>query len=184
VRNVSRIGKQPITIPSAVQVQIDGQNVSVKGPKGELQREVHRDIRVQLDDGKISVTRSSDLPYYRALHGLTRALLNNMVDGVSTGFSKTLELLGVGYRAQQMGQNIQIAVGYSHPVDVKAPAGIQLEVEGTSRIHVRGVDKELVGQTAAEIRSVRPPEPYKGKGIRYEGEHVRRKAGKAGKTLH
>ncbi len=181
---MSRIGKQPITIPSAVQVQIDGQNVSVKGPKGELQREVHRDIRVQLDDGKISVTRSSDLPYYRALHGLTRALLNNMVDGVSTGFSKTLELLGVGYRAQQMGQNIQIAVGYSHPVDVKAPAGIQLEVEGTSRIHVRGVDKELVGQTAAEIRSVRPPEPYKGKGIRYEGEHVRRKAGKAGKTLH
>jgi large subunit ribosomal protein L6 len=181
---VSRIGKQPITIPSAVQVQIDGQNVSVKGPKGELQREVHRDIRVQLDDGKISVTRSSDLPYYRALHGLTRALLNNMVDGVSTGFSKTLELLGVGYRAQQMGQNIQIAVGYSHPVDVKAPAGIQLEVEGTSRIHVRGVDKELVGQTAAEIRSLRPPEPYKGKGIRYEGEHVRRKAGKAGKTLH
>ncbi len=181
---MSRIGKQPITIPSAVQVQIDGQNVSVKGPKGELQREVHRDIRVQLDDGKISVTRSSDLPYYRALHGLTRALLNNMVDGVSTGFSKTLELLGVGYRAQQMGQNIQIAVGYSHPVDVKAPAGIQLEVEGTSRIHVRGVDKELVGQTAAEIRSLRPPEPYKGKGIRYEGEHVRRKAGKAGKTLH
>jgi large subunit ribosomal protein L6 len=181
---VSRIGKQPITVPSGVQVQIDGQRVSVKGPKGELQREVHGDIRVHLDDGKVSVTRTSDLPYHRALHGLTRALLSNMVTGVSTGFSKTLELLGVGYRAQQMGQNIQIAVGYSHPVDVKAPSGIQLEVEGTSRIHVRGVDKELVGQTAAEIRSIRPPEPYKGKGIRYEGEHVRRKAGKAGKTLH
>jgi large subunit ribosomal protein L6 len=165
-------------------VQIEGSNVVVKGPKGELQREVHPDIGVQLDDGKISVTRSSDLPYHRALHGLTRALLANMVTGVLTGFSKTLELLGVGYRAQQMGQNIQIAVGYSHPVDVKAPEGITLEVEGTSRIHIRGLDKELVGQTAAEIRGIRPPEPYKGKGIRYEGEHVRRKAGKAGKTLH
>jgi len=181
---VSRIGRQPIAIPSSVQVQIEGSNVVVKGPKGELQREVHPDIGVQLDDGKISVTRSSDLPYHRALHGLTRALLANMVTGVLTGFSKTLELLGVGYRAQQMGQNIQIAVGYSHPVDVKAPAGITLEVEGTSRIHIRGLDKELVGQTAAEIRGIRPPEPYKGKGIRYEGEHVRRKAGKAGKTLH
>ena len=181
---MSRIGRQPIAIPSSVQVQIEGSNVVVKGPKGELQREVHPDIGVQLDDGKISVTRSSDLPYHRALHGLTRALLANMVTGVSTGFSKTLELLGVGYRTQQMGQNIQIAVGYSHPVDVKAPAGITLEVEGTSRIHIRGLDKELVGQTAAEIRGIRPPEPYKGKGIRYEGEHVRRKAGKAGKTLH
>jgi len=181
---VSRIGRQPIAIPSSVQVQIEGSNVVVKGPKGELRREVHPDIGVQLDDGKISVTRSSDLPYHRALHGLTRALLANMVTGVLTGFSKTLELLGVGYRAQQMGQNIQIAVGYSHPVDVKAPAGITLEVEGTSRIHIRGLDKELVGQTAAEIRGIRPPEPYKGKGIRYEGEHVRRKAGKAGKTLH
>jgi large subunit ribosomal protein L6 len=183
VIDVSRIGKQPIALPSSVQVQIEGNKVIVKGPKGELQRDVHPDIRVHLDDGKLTVTRSSDLPYYRALHGLSRALLANMVAGVSTGFSKTLELLGVGYRAQQMGQNIQVAVGYSHPVDVKAPPGITLEVEGTSRIHVRGVDKELVGQTAAEIRGLRPPEPYKGKGIRYEGEHVRRKAGKAGKTL-
>jgi large subunit ribosomal protein L6 len=165
-------------------VRIEGSNVIVQGPKGELQREVHPNIGVQLEEGKLSVTRSSDLPYHRALHGLTRALLANMVTGVSTGFSKTLELLGVGYRAQQMGQNIQIAVGYSHPVDVKAPQGITLEVEGTSRIHIRGLDKELVGQTAAEIRGLRPPEPYKGKGIRYEGEHVRRKAGKAGKTLH
>jgi len=181
---VSRVGRQPIALPSSVQVQIEGSSVIVKGPKGELTREVHKEIGVQLDEGKISVTRSSDLPYHRALHGLTRALLANMVTGVSTGYSKTLELLGVGYRAQQMGQNIQLAVGYSHPVDVKAPQGITLEVEGTSKIHIRGVDKELVGQTAAEIRGIRPPEPYKGKGIRYEGEHVRRKAGKAGKTLH
>ena len=181
---MSRIGKQPITVPPAVHVQIEGQTVKVKGPKGELQREVHKDIRLHQDDGKLSVTRPSDSPLHRALHVLTRALVANMVSGVENGFSKTLELQGVGYRAQQMGKNIQVAVGYSHPVDVQAPAGIDLEVEGTSKIHVRGIDKELVGQIAAEIRSLRPPEPYKGKGIRYEGEHVRRKAGKAGKTLH
>jgi large subunit ribosomal protein L6 len=156
----------------------------VKGPKGELHREVHPDMRLTLNDGKLIVTRPSDQPKHRALHGLTRALLANMVLGVENGFKKTLELQGVGYRAQQMGKNIQLAVGFSHPVDVQAPAGITLEVEGTSRIHVQGIDKELVGQVAAEIRSIRPPEPYKGKGIRYEGEHVRRKAGKAGKTLH
>jgi large subunit ribosomal protein L6 len=132
----------------------------------------------------VLVTRQSDLPRQRALHGLTRALLANMVTGVSDGFSRTLELHGVGYRAQQMGKNVQVAVGFSHPVEVKAPEGITLEVDGTNRIHVRGIDKELVGQTAADIRALRPPEPYKGKGIRYEGEHVRRKAGKAGKTLH
>jgi large subunit ribosomal protein L6 len=181
---MSRIGKQPIPVPAAVNVQIDGQTITVKGPRGELQRQVHRDIRLHQDDGKVTVTRQSDSPYHRALHGLTRALLANMVSGVADGFSKTLELQGVGYRAQQMGKNIQVAVGYSHPVDVQAPAGIELEVDGTSKIHVRGIDKELVGQVAAEIRALRPPEPYKGKGIRYEGEHVRRKAGKAGKTLH
>jgi len=181
---MSRIGKQPIPVPSVVKVEIDGQSVKVKGPKGELQRDVHQDIRLQQDDGKLLVTRPSDSPLHRALHGLTRALVANMVSGVETGFSKTLELQGVGYRAQQMGKNIQVAVGFSHPVDVQAPSGIELEVEGTSKIHVRGIDKELVGQVAAEIRSLRPPEPYKGKGIRYEGEHVRRKAGKAGKTLH
>jgi large subunit ribosomal protein L6 len=181
---MSRIGKQPVPIPSAVQVQVNGSAVTVKGPKGELHREVHPDMRLTLDEGKLIVTRPSDLPKHRALHGLTRALLANMVFGVESGFKKTLELQGVGYRAQQMGKNIQIAVGFSHPVDVQAPAGITLEVEGTSRIHVQGIDKELVGQVAAEIRSIRPPEPYKGKGIRYEGEHVRRKAGKAGKTLH
>jgi large subunit ribosomal protein L6 len=181
---MSRIGRLPVEIPSNVQVQIEGHLVRIKGPNGQLEREVHPEIGLQLDDGKLVVSRTSDQPYYRALHGLTRALLANMVTGVSTGFSKTLELIGVGYRAQQMGQAIQVAVGYSHPVDFKPPSGITFEVEGTSRIHVRGVDKELVGQTAAEIRGIRPPEPYKGKGIRYEGEHVRRKAGKAGKTLH
>jgi large subunit ribosomal protein L6 len=181
---MSRIGKQPIPFPSSVQIQIEGVSVRVKGPKGELNRDVHPDIRLHLEDGRLLVTRESDLPKQRALHGLTRALLANMVTGVEQGFTKTLELQGVGYRAQQMGKNIQVAVGFSHPVEVQAPAGITLEVEGTNRIHVRGIDKELVGQTAAEIRKLRPPEPYKGKGIRYEGEHVRRKAGKAGKTLH
>ena len=181
---MSRIGKQPIAIPSAVQVQIEGNAVTIKGPRGELRREVHPDVGLHLDGGQLIVTRSSDLPQQRALHGLTRALLANMVLGVENGFSKTLELQGVGYRAQQMGQNIQVAVGYSHPVEVKPPAGIKLEVEGNNKIHVQGIDKELVGQIAAEIRQIRPPEPYKGKGIRYEGEHVRRKAGKAGKTLH
>lgn len=181
---MSRIGKLPIPIPSSVQVQLDGQSVKVKGPKGELQRMIHEDIRMTQDDGRLVVTRPSDAPKHRALHGLTRALVANMVTGVSDGFSKTLELQGVGYRAQQMGKNIQVAVGFSHPVDVQAPKGIDLEVEGTNKIHVRGIDKELVGEVAAEIRALRPPEPYKGKGIRYEGEYVRRKAGKAGKTLH
>jgi large subunit ribosomal protein L6 len=158
--------------------------VTVKGPKGELVREVHPEMRVTLDGDTLVVTRPSDQPEHRALHGLTRALLANMVTGVHTGFTKTLELQGVGYRAQQQGKAIQLAVGYSHPVDVQPPSGIEFEVEGQNRIHVRGIDKELVGQTAAEIRKVRPPEPYKGKGIRYAGEYVRRKAGKAGKTLH
>lgn len=181
---MSRIGKQPIPIPSSVKVQIEGASVTVRGPKGELHREIHPEIRAGVEDGQLIVTRPSDLAQHRALHGLTRALLANMVTGVDAGFAKTLELHGVGYRAQQMGSNIQLAVGFSHTVDVTAPPGINLEVDGTSRIHVRGIDKELVGQVAAEIRRIRPPEPYKGKGIRYEGEHVRRKAGKAGKTLH
>ncbi|MDZ4279010.1 MAG: 50S ribosomal protein L6 [Dehalococcoidia bacterium] len=181
---MSRIGKLPIPIPSSVQVQIEGASVTVKGPKGELQRELHPEIRYSVEDGKLVVTRPTNEPRHRALHGLTRALLANMVSGVEQGFSKTLELHGVGYRAQQMGKDIQVAVGFSHPVDVEAPAGITLEVEGNNRIHVRGIDKELVGQVASEIRRLRPPEPYKGKGIRYEGEYVRHKAGKAGKTLH
>lgn len=181
---MSRIGKQPIPIPSSIQVTIEGTSITVRGPKGELRRDVHPEMRLHVEDGQLAVTRPSDQPKHRALHGLTRALLANMVSGVVSGFSKTLELQGVGYRAQQMGKNIQLAVGFSHPVDVKAPPDITLEVEGTNRIHVRGIDKEVVGQVAAEIRRIRPPEPYKGKGIRYEGEHVRRKAGKAGKTLH
>jgi large subunit ribosomal protein L6 len=181
---MSRIGKLPIAVPTDVKVELDGLMVKVHGPRGELEREVHGDMRVHLDDGRLMVTRPSDEPRHRALHGLTRALLNNMVMGVADGFSKTLELHGVGYRAQQTGKNIQLSLGFSHPVDVSAPEGITLEVEGTSRVHIRGIDKELVGQTAAEIRSLRPPEPYKGKGIRYQDERVRRKAGKAGKTLH
>jgi len=180
---MSRIGKQPIPVPSGVDVKIDGARVTVKGKNGELQRDVHPDIRVVLDDGQIIVTRPSDRPNHRALHGLTRALLANMVTGVDAGFKKVLEMHGVGYRAQQMGSNIQIAVGYSHPVDVAAPKGITLEVEGNDKIIISGSDKEAVGQIAAEIRGIRPPEPYKGKGIRYEGEYVRRKAGKAGKTM-
>ena len=181
---MSRIGKQPIPIPSTVHVQIDGQSVVVKGPRGELRREVHDDMRLRLEEEQLIVTRPSDQAKHRALHGLTRALLANMVAGVQAEFAKTLELQGVGYRVQQIGPNIQLAVGFSHTVDVAAPEGITLEVEGNNRLHIRGIDKESVGRTAAEIRLIRPPEPYKGKGIRYEGEHVRRKAGKAGKTLH
>ena len=180
---MSRIGKQPIPIPSGVDVKIDGQAVTIKGKNGELHREVHRDMRVALDNGEIIVTRPSDRPSHRALHGLTRSLLANMVIGVETGFKKTLEMHGVGYRVQQMGKNIQLAVGFSHTVDVEAPKGITFEIEGNDKIIVSGSDKELVGQISAEIRKVRPPEPYKGKGIRYEGERVRRKAGKAGKAL-
>ena len=180
---MSRIGKQPIPIPSGVQVTLDGLAITVKGPKGELRREIHPEMQVAVDDGRIVVTRPSDRPTHRALHGLTRALLANMVIGVESGYSKTLEMQGVGYRVQLMGSNLQLAVGFSHTVDVAAPDGITFEVEGNTKIIVRGIDKELVGQTAAEIRKVRPPEPYKGKGIRYEGEHVRRKAGKAVKTM-
>ena len=181
---MSRIGKQPIPIPTTVKVQIEGETVTVSGPKGTLIRECHPEMRIQMDDGQLRVTRPSDEPRHRALHGLTRALLANMVTGVDAGFTKTLELHGVGYRAQQTGSAIRLALGFSHPVDIEPPDGITLEVEGTNRIRVLGVDKELVGRIAAIIRSKRPPETYKGKGIRYEGEHVRRKAGKAGKTLH
>lgn len=180
---MSRIGKQPIPIPSGVQVTLDGLVITVQGPKGELRREIHPEMQVAVDDGSIVVARPSDRPTHRALHGLTRALLANMVIGVESGYSKTLEMQGVGYRVQLMGANLQLAVGFSHTVDVAAPDGITFEVEGNTKIIVRGIDKELVGQTAAEIRKVRPPEPYKGKGIRYEGEHVRRKAGKAVKTM-
>lgn len=179
---MSRIGKQPITIPAAVNVEIDGTRVTVRGPKGELSREISAEMHLELSDGRLLVSRPSDQPRHRALHGLTRALLANMVTGVDAGFTKTLELQGVGYRAQQQGDKIVLSLGFSHPVEVAPAPGVTLEVEGTSRIHVRGIDKEAVGQMAANIRSLRPPEPYKGKGIRYLGEYVRRKAGKAGKA--
>ena len=179
---MSRIGKQPIALAKNVELTVDGGTVRVKGPKGELVRTFPQGIGVSVEDGKALVTRPNDEKQSRALHGLSRSLLNNMVIGVSDGFTKTLELQGVGYRATQAGQGVSLAVGFSHPVEITPPAGIQLEVEGTSRVHVRGIDKELVGQVAANIRKVRKPEPYKGKGIRYLGEYVRRKAGKAGKA--
>jgi large subunit ribosomal protein L6 len=181
---MSRVGKMPIPVPQGVEVQIAGRRVSVKGPKGELSRELDPEMRVEQQDGQLIVTRPSEQPRHRALHGLTRTLVANMVTGVSDGFTKTLELQGVGYRAQMQGQNLVLAIGYSHPVNVPPPPGIQFEVEGTSKIVVKGINREHVGQAAADVRKIRPPEPYKGKGIRYSGEYVRRKAGKAGKAVH
>jgi large subunit ribosomal protein L6 len=172
----------PITVPSGVNVMIQGARVTVKGPKGELQRDLDPEMKIEQSDGVISVSRPSDQPRHRAMHGLTRSLVDNMVRGVSEGFTKTLEMQGVGYRAQMQGRDLVLAVGFSHPVQVPPPAGIEFEVEGTSRIHIRGFNREQVGQVAADVRKIRPPEPYKGKGIRYLGEYVRRKAGKAGKA--
>jgi large subunit ribosomal protein L6 len=163
-------------------VRIDGNTVTVKGPKGELAREIRPEITVEQGDGQLLVNRPSDQQRHRAMHGLTRTLVDNMVRGVSEGFSKTLEMQGVGYRAQMQGNDLQLAVGFSHPVNVPPPSGIEFEVEGTTRIVVKGINKEQVGQVAADVRKIRPPEPYKGKGIRYLGEYVRRKAGKAGKA--
>jgi large subunit ribosomal protein L6 len=177
---MSRIGKQPITIPATVKVEIDGRNVSVTGPRGSLTREVVPDVRLHLEDGRLVVTRPSDTPRDRAMHGLTRALLANMVTGVDTGFRKTLELVGVGYRAQMAGSSLTLALGFSHPVEIRPPEGISFTVEGP-RVHIDGINNETVGQVAANIRKLRPPEPYLGKGIRYQGEIVRRKAGKSGK---
>jgi large subunit ribosomal protein L6 len=165
-----------------VKVQIEGARVTVTGPKGELSRQFHPDIAIRLDDGRILVSRPSDRPQHRSLHGLTRSLLANMVTGVSEGFSKALELHGVGYRAQMQGQKLVLQVGYSQPVEMEPPPGITLTVEGTNRVAVQGISRELVGQVAANIRAVRSPDPYKGKGIRYQGEMVRLKAGKAGKA--
>jgi large subunit ribosomal protein L6 len=163
-----------------VKVEIGGRNVSVTGPKGTLQREVVPEVRLHLEDGQLLVTRPNDQPRERAMHGLTRALLSNMVVGVSDGFSKTLELVGVGYRAQMQGSTLVLALGFSHPVEVAPPDGISFTVEGP-RVTISGIDREAVGQVAADIRKKRPPEPYLGKGIRYQGEYVRRKAGKSGK---
>jgi large subunit ribosomal protein L6 len=179
---MSRIGRRPIPIPSGVEVKLDGTQVSVKGPKGALEQRLHPAMKVSLVDGSVVVERPSDEREHRALHGLTRSLVANMVEGVTSGYSKTLEIQGVGYRAALKGQSIELAVGYSHPVVVEPPKGITFEVPQPTRIVVSGPDKQVVGQIAANIRAVRKPDSYKGKGIRYQGEYVRKKAGKAGKT--
>ena len=181
---MSRIGQMPVEIPDGVQVDIKGSNVHVKGPKGELKRTFSSLIKINREGNIITVERKSNAPAERALHGTTRAVLANMVYGVSTGFEKVLEIQGVGYRAEMNGNNLVLNVGYSHPVEMAPPDGISFEADAKSRlIKVLGYNKEVVGQVAANIRKVRPPEPYHGKGIRYEGEYVRRKAGKAGKGV-
>jgi large subunit ribosomal protein L6 len=180
---MSRIGQAPIPIPSGVEVNISGASVRVKGPKGELEQRVPEGVKVEQADSEIRVARADDERETRALHGLVRSLVFNMVQGVTQGFEKSLEIQGVGYRAQKKGNDIELAVGYSHPVTKSAPTGIEFDVPQPTRIVVRGIDKELVGQVAAEIRAIRKPEPYKGKGIRYEGEQIRRKAGKAAKAV-
>ena len=178
---MSRIGKMPIDLPSGVEVKINGSSVTVKGSKGELSRTFTERVGFVNEDGVVTLTRDGDSPQSKALHGLSRALLYNMVQGVSEGFSKELEIQGVGYRAALKGSDVELQVGFSHSVSVEAPDGITFDVPEPTKIIVSGIDKEMVGQVAADIRKVRPPEPYKGKGIRYQGEHVRRKAGKAGK---
>ncbi len=175
---MSRIGKLPINIPDKVKVEMSGTKITVNGPKGTLDLDYHKDMSVLVEGSEIRVQRPSDSKTNRALHGLTRALINNMIVGVSEGFKKTLEIIGVGYRAELKGKSMQLMLGYSHPVFVIPPPGITLELEGNNKIFVSGINKQLVGEVAAKIRSLRPPEPYKGKGIRYEGEQVRRKTGK------
>jgi large subunit ribosomal protein L6 len=178
---MSRIGKRPIPLPPKVDITISGQQVSVKGPKGELSRVLPAEVEVVQDGGTLLVNRRNDSRVARQRHGLSRTLVANMVEGVAQGFQRRLEIQGVGYRAQAQGKNLTLTVGYSHPVQFEAPDGIQFAVENNTNVIVTGIDKELVGNISAKIRSVRPPEPYKGKGIRYAGEFVRRKAGKAGK---
>jgi large subunit ribosomal protein L6 len=178
---MSRIGRLPIAIPAGVDVTIDGRIVTVKGPKGELSRELHPDIAVSREDGSIVVTRPTEQKVHKQLHGLTRTLVNNMVVGVTDGYRKGLEITGVGYRATKNGEKLTLNLGYSHPIEIDPPKGISFEVENPTRLAVVGIDKELVGQVAAQVRATRKPEPYKGKGVRYAGEYIRRKAGKAGK---
>ncbi|MBM0741720.1 50S ribosomal protein L6 [Phormidium sp. CLA17] len=178
---MSRIGKRPISIPSKVTVAIDGQSVTVKGPKGELSRTLPDEVKISQEGETVFVNQRDESRTARQRHGLSRTLIANMVEGVSQGFQRRLEIIGVGYRAQVQGQNLTLNMGYSHPVQIEPPNGIQFAVEGTTNVLVSGIDKEIVGNTAARIRAVRPPEPYKGKGIRYAGEVVKRKAGKAGK---
>ena len=181
---MSRIGRLPVEVPQGVDVNIKGTHVRVKGPKGQLEHTFPASMKITLDKGVITVDRPSDEGRHRAMHGMTRAIINNMVIGVTDGFEKILEINGVGYRGELQGKNLILNVGYSHPVDVVPPEGISFEVEDRNRvIHVRGYDKALVGQVAADIRKIRPPEPYKGKGIKYRDERIRRKAGKAGKVM-
>lgn len=178
---MSRVGKTPIVIPEGVETIIEGNVVKVKGPRGEMTREIHKDMIVEMDDGRLLVSRPSDSKYHKSLHGLTRSLIANMVNGVTKGYQKSLDLVGVGYRAAKSGNKLVLTIGYSHPVEIEPPPGIEIEVPAPVSIVVKGNDKEEVGQVAANIRSVRPPEPYQGKGIKYTGEKIRRKAGKAGK---
>ena len=175
---MSRIGKRPIEIPDGVTVDVGDGVVSVKGPKGELRQDVSAAMRVEQENGTVTVERPSDRGEHRALHGLTRSLIANMVEGVTNGFEKRLEIQGIGYRARLQGKSLELAVGYSHPVSLQPPDGIEFEVPQPTQVVVRGIDKQLVGEIAARVRKQRPPEPYKGKGIRYEGEYVRRKVGK------
>ncbi|MBC7791998.1 MAG: 50S ribosomal protein L6 [Anaerolineae bacterium] len=177
---MSRIGRKPVTLPKAVTVTLDGNTIRVKGPRGELTRALHPAMIIGMEDGTLTVTRPSDENEHRALHGLTRSLIANMVEGVEKGFSRNLEIVGVGYKAETRPFGLQLALGYSHPIEYRAPKGIKLTATAPTAITIEGADKETVGQVAAEIRSLRPPEPYKGKGIKYQGEQVRRKAGKAG----
>ena len=178
---MSRIGNKPITVPEGIEVSLDGQKITVKGPKGTLEREIHNNISVKLENGVITVTRPNDQKENRSLHGLTRTLINNMIEGVSKEFTKTLEINGVGYRAAKQGKTLVLTLGYSHPVNMEEPEGITFEVPNQNTVIVRGIDKQLVGQMAAEVRTKRPPEPYRGKGIKYSYEHIRRKEGKTGK---
>lgn len=180
---MSRIGKLPVALPSGVDVQLNDGEVAVKGPKGELRQRVLSDVvEVHLEDGRVLVKRKGDAKAHRSAHGLTRTLIANMVEGVSKGFRKSLEISGVGYRVAKSGENLTLSLGYSHPVSFAPPKGVALSVEGQTKIHVDGIDKQAVGQVAADIRRLRQPEPYKGKGIRYEGERIRKKLGKAGKA--
>ena len=178
---MSRIGNSPITVPSDVEVKIDGKNITVKGPKGTLEREIHKNIDVTMENNVIKVTRPNDEPENRSLHGLTRTLINNMIHGVKEEYTRELQINGVGYRAQKQGNKLVMNLGYSHPVEMEAPAGITFDVPNPNTIIVKGIDKELVGQTAAVVRTKRPPEVYRGKGIKYAEEVIRRKEGKAGK---
>ena len=177
---MSRVGRKVITIPSGVELKQEGNKITVKGPKGQLEREFSPEITVKVENGEINITRPNDLPNIRALHGTTRAVLNNMIVGVNQGFEKKLELVGVGYRVQAAGKGLTLSLGFSHPVEIEPVEGITFKVEGNTKISVEGINKELVGQIAANIRSKRPPEPYKGKGVKYADEQIRRKEGKKG----